>query len=411
MFFNKKISLSLILFYAVSIHPVENLVLEPTLQSFQLKRVVCPQDKEVAVQRKLSDARELKKVVVTSAVVVGVVVGLYLLYQASEAANAHDEKMAQERHKDMILAAIKEHNFVPGPKNSEPSHDVVQKSTSETSTTKNQTLPGWIGWAGSEIKSLGRGSAKFLANSAFMFTAGVVIKETADYIKNKIDQVYADETVLWFTSEQTKIPLLFNDLKTYSIDYDLYASLLSTQALNLESQLHLKAFVTEFLEAAQSGMQDDIFRDAGYLSYMLYEMKKKYIRKSGELEKLQEYVIPAQAKQHRALVKEHATILFASDMNRRADIALMCDTFVQDLQKLAAFIMLRGGLRYKARVQDMVDVSNKFLDKMEILLNSDAQALEQQSKANVGMFTSVYEYEKIFGEQINFLHRYCKLNY
>jgi hypothetical protein len=229
------------------------------------------------------------------------------------------------------------------------------------------------------------------------------------YAAGKLSQAYAEETVLWFAYEQTQIPSLLNDLKLYATDYDVYASLLSVELLNQDAQVHLRSFVQDLVGSAQNYLGNDAFRDPGYFEFLLNNMKKKYVQKGKELEKLQEYVLPAAAKRHRAMIENQATMLFAKDMNRRADIANMCEILVQEMQKLMAFVQMTSGLRQKARIADMVESCNKFLTHMEVLLNSTPEQLQAFSKNDSGMFTSVYEYEKLFSEQINFLHRYCKL--
>lgn len=170
----------------------------------------------------------------------------------------------------------------------------------------------------------------------------------------------------------------------------------------------MKAFVTDLIGSAKDYMHEEVFKDPHYFAFLLDSMKKKYTRTSGELEKLQDYVVPAVSKRNRAMVDNHAELLFADDMNRRKDMAAMCDVIAADMEKVMAFALMCGP-RQQGRVMDMIASCNDFLAHMETLLNATPEKLAQLSKADRGMFTSIYEYERLFDEQMNFLHRYCKL--
>ena len=390
------------LFYIMLAFPVFSM---PSMQSFQLARVKYPDEQSIQIERQQSDARAFKKYAVTVTVVVSVVVGLYLLYQIREAAAKHERESA--KNTNAIEAILQEF------KDLKEKYNLVVKDPSLPATPARSVAPaspeGWMSSAANSAKSFGLGTAKFFADSAFLLASGTVLNGAYNYACKKVAQTYVDETVLWYAHEKTQLPLLFNDLKTYSIDYDLFATLLSLELFNQEAQMHFKAFVKDLLGSAQNYMHNDVFNDPAYFNYLLEEMKKKYIKKGQEMEKLSDHVVSAVAKQHRAIAQEHAIALFSHDMNRRGDIAKMCDLFAHEMEKLTSFIALRGGLYQQARVFDMVDSSNKFLAHMEILINSTPEELQAYSKADVGMFTSTFEYEKLFSEQINFLHRYCRL--
>lgn len=361
---------------------------QPEIQSFQLTRVTSPDAAAIVKEEKKADARVFKKYVVTGTVAVSALLAMYLCYQIRDAAAANDVARAQ-----MQLI----------PKN-------VDAAKIPDALKSEAPTQGWTSWFAQGSKNVGLSVGKFFADSGLFMVSGLLMNGAYTYAANKWNQVYVEETVLWYAHEQTQIPNLFNDLKLYATDYDLHASLLSAELFSLDAQIQMKAFVKDLVESAQNYLSNDMFQDPAYFKYLLHDMKKKYVQKGKELEKLQEFVVPVAAKRHRALIQEHATVLFTKDMNRRADIANMCEIFAQEMQHLIAFIEIRGGLRQKARIADMIESCNAFLAHMEKLLNSTPQELQTLSKNDCGMFTSVYEYEKLFTEQINFLHRYCKLN-
>lgn len=355
--------------------------------SFQLTKVAFPSVESVVQESKDADARVLKKYVVTSAVIIGALVGVYLCYCMRDAAESH-------------AASVSKMQLIP------KNVDVAKLPDALKPTVPSQ---GWFSQFVQNSKNFGFGVGKMFADSGLMLASGLVMNGAYSYASGKINQVYVDETVLWYAHEKTKIPNLFNDLKLYATDYDVHASLLSAELFNQDAKVHLQSFVKDLVGSAQNYLGNDVFHDPSYFEYLLNDMKKKYIQKGKELEKLEDFVIPAAAKRHRATVQDHATMLFTKDMNRRADIANMCEILAQEMNRLTSFIEMRGGLRYKARMADMVESCNKFLERMQSLLNSTAEELSAQSKNDCGMFTCVYEYEKLFSEQINFLHRYCKL--
>lgn len=368
-------------------------------QSFQLSRVNFPDATLISVESKQANIRALKKYMITTSALMASVVGLYLLYQVREAARAHDQQNSKVFFENWMqkegLLLVQKDKIAPA-------------LLPILSPDKKMQFNESGSWA-SSLKSFGFDTAKFFTDGAFLLASGAVLNGFYNYTCDKINQAYVDETVLWYAHEKTKIPLIFNDLKNYATDYDLFASLLSAELFNQDASMHLTAFVKELLGSAQNYINNDVFRDSAYFEYLLANMKKKYIKKGQELEKLSDYVIPAVAKRNRIIVQNHAAMLFANDMQRRADIAKMCDVLVQEMQKMTAFMSLRGGLHQKSRIYDLVEAFNKFLTHMEMLLNSTPEQLQALSKSDCGMFTSVYEYEKLFTEQINFLHRYCRL--
>ena len=390
MTLHSKSFIFLILFFPfLSIQPQDQTLAvdQQAISSFQLTRIALPYATSIEKEVKKADFRVFKKYAVTTTVVISALVAMFLCYQLKNVAAAHDTARLQ-----MQLI----------PKN------VDQVQLPEI-LRPEAPAQGWVSWIAQGSKNFGLSLGGMFANSGLLLVSTLVMNGAYTYASNKLNQVYADETVLWYAHEQTKIPNLFNDLKLYATDYDLYATLLSAELFNQDAQVHIQSFVKDLVGSAQNYLGNDMFQDPAYFQYLLNDVKKKYVQKGKELEKLQEFVVPAAAKRHRAMAQEHATLLFAKDLNRRVDIANMCEMFAQEMQNLTSFIQMRGGLRQQARVADMVESCNAFLAHMETLLNSTPEQLQAFSKKDCGMFTCVYEYEKLFSEQINFLHRYCKL--
>jgi hypothetical protein len=372
-------------------------------EPFQLDRVILPSSPEVRSELYNQKLRNLKRYAVGAGTVVGVLTALYLVNRVYTAAVQQDVIEGQiARDRQMLEWAIARAKAGDLPN--------LQPLTSSDIALPASAQPGFFSQAAHEVKSFAWGSSKFIAGSILWVFANTLANIFCEYSKNRVKQNFADETILWYVHEKTTILPLFNDLKMYATDYDLYASLLNAQMFNQDIAVHLKGFMQDLCGAASRTSQDQFLVENGYLSYLFDEVKKKYIKKSSELEKRQEFVDAMIAKKHRAELEGDAMALFTQDMKRRQDIVQMCNLLVQDMNKTLTFILLRGGVAQQVRISDIATSCNAFLEHMEKLLNATPLQLQIYSKADRGMFTSIYEFEKLFNEHINFLHRYCKLN-
>lgn len=376
---------------------------------FDIGRAKIPSKELVDQQSMQADQRVFKKYLVASSVAVSAIVLLMISYEIRQAASARKAELAElsqrAKMQEVIADFLSKRQLVSVPKVSQDLN--LSPSLGGQRASSPTKFQGWGSWVYSGITSFGWDCSEFVATSAQMLVSGVVVNGMYNYLHNKVKQVYSDESVIWYLQEHTKIKVLVNDLKVYAVDYDVYASLLSSEVFNQDAQMHMKAFVTDLLGSAQEHMHNEIFKDPQYFNFLLGDIKKKYARQSAELENLQEYVVPNIAKQHRATAGQHEQALFANDMNRRRDIAQMCTQLAHEVEQLTAFVMMHGD-RYSSRVRDIIDSCNAFLAHMEMLLNASAEKIQEYSKADQGMFTSVYEYDKLLHEQVQYIHRYCK---
>ncbi|MEI7669769.1 MAG: hypothetical protein WCJ33_06785, partial [Pseudomonadota bacterium] len=199
------------------------------------------------------------------------------------------------------------------------------------------------------------------------------------------------------------------DLKINAIEYDLYATVLCAEQFNQDAQIHMRAFVKDLIQATKDrSKNENSFCDDNYYDFLLVEVKKKYMRQTSELEALQAYVVPVSAKRHRAQASGTCEELFIQDMHRRTDIANLCNQLACDLEKLAAFMSIRFA-KPSDKIQQLIDSCNAYIASMEYLLNVSPEKLAELSKADRGMFTFSYEYERVFNQQIGYMHRYCRL--
>lgn len=410
MIFSKKLLLLSVLFLACLVQA--NHLIDP--QEFHLCMIAMPSQEAITKEQKLLEARIFKKNITRVTIVVGLCAICFVAYQVHDACN----QRAANLYKDQVRNYNDVQELKKMIQNLQPRLDQLKSDRSNDSISvpmptvvSQNSQDGVFKKAFSGLKSFGWGTSKFISDNILMLAGATTVNAFSNYVKDQFNKTYVDETILWYAHEQTQVFNLMNDLKKYAVDYDLYGSLLSADTFNQDAQVYLKSFVQDLVGAVDNHLKNEIFVDKGYFDFLIQDLKKKYVRKGVELEKLQEYVVPAIAKIHRAKITEQGAWLFTTDMNRRADIVHMCNMLSAEMQRLIAFVELRAGFAQKARVEAIVLSFNGFIEHMQELLNATAQELVDLSKANCGMFTCVYEYEKLFAEQMNFLHRYAKFNY
>ncbi|MCX5924581.1 MAG: hypothetical protein NTZ68_04110 [Candidatus Dependentiae bacterium] len=354
-------------------------------ESFQLQRVQSPAQAMLEKEQQAVFKRTVTKYAVTVGVAVSVAIVLLAAYGIREAA---------KESKKLEFVAINKADTQAAP-NPTPS------------TPMSFLTPLW--WLTGSVKSFARDSSEFVANSATMLASGMVLNGATSFMQQKLSAVHQDETVLWYIAEHTKINQVFSDLKTNAIEYDLYATLLCAEVFNQDAQTHMRAFVKDLVKTTKDyNAAGNNFQDDNYFDFLLTEVKKKYMRQGSELEALQAYVVPTVAKRHRAQASGQAEELFVLDINRRKDIADLCQQLARDVEKLTAFMHIRF-VKTSDRVQQLIDSCNGYIASMESLLNASPEALAELSKADRGMFTCSYEYERIFNQQVGYMHRYCRL--
>lgn len=368
-------------------------------QSFQLKRLTVPG--QSFIDKEASDLfyRDVKRTTAKALKAVAVVATIYVAFKA----NAYFQALA---HKDMLLAEKVKLLEVA---NATKLAEVAQGGAAAISLTAPQASSGiW-----SAVMNIPYALGKFVAEGSPTVLASIVLNGLADKSKEKISQAAAPSTVQGFVQEQTKIGQILKDLQVYTIEYDLHSNLLNVANLNQHANIHITAFMQDIVRLAKEQKQND-FLGQEYFAYLFDEVKKQYVKKGSELEKLQDIVVPAVAKADRAKQQgAEAVDLFNHDMNHRKDIADLCNMLLQDIQKTIAFIMVycdqqkHARVDYIQKIYSLIDTVNAYVERMEGLLNSEFTQLEESSKANQGMFTVTYEFEKLLREQMGYIHQYC----
>ncbi len=248
-------------------------------------------------------------------------------------------------------------------------------------------------------------SSKFLADAGTIFAAGTIVSFLYDFVHKKMVDIYKDETISWFILHQTKLKSIFADIKDRVVGYDLHSELLSSEMSHLKKEVHLEAFVSDICQNLSESKNNSSLKEVNYYQTIMKNLEKKYKDEFNSLDELQIYATQILSKKKRNLF-EGNTDLFNGDNQLRMDIAFLCDLFITEFTRMLAFIQIYKG-QEEARVSDLIDISNQFLDQIEVMLNMSKNEWNELSKKNRGFFTVVYEYEKLFDQKIAFLDRYC----
>jgi len=381
---------------------------DQALHSFEIGRMQAPTIFEIELQKKLQSSRMIRRYAVTAGVSLSVFAILCL-------ASSVRHSLEEQKKLNMVSYRVPEPwSFMKTVKGlSYLGTDTLSTVATKEEPSSNLLWPvtavaGGIKNMGASVAGFGKDFTKFLADSTTLLAAGVVTSAVYEYLRNKVAQVYQDETLLWFVDQQTKIHVILTDLKQRTAEYDLHGALLSHEMLSQNTQVHLKAFITEISEAASDYKHDNVMRDYDYFAYLLGEVKKKYVQKADQLEQIQDQLVPLIAHRHRVLANLEGANLFDRDAQCRADIAELSRQLLFEMRKLVAFIEMHKH-KHQARVKDLIASLNRFLEHVETMLKSSQEQVEAMSKQNRGIFTVTYEYERLFDQQIQFLDKYCKI--
>lgn len=358
-------------------------------ERFKLGRMQAPTFLEIELQKKLQSHRTLRRYAVTAGVSLSVLVGFYGL-----------SCMSQALEEQKQLGTV----WVPA------GSICLQKQQDDinySSLPINAILRAIKNVKDSSVEC-GKRFSKFFADSATMMIAGVLSTAVYQNLSQKMAQAYQDETLMWFVDQQTKIHVILADLKQRTAEYDLHGALLSQEMLGQDTQIHLKAFIGEISDAASDYKHNSVMRDYDYFAYLLGEVKKKYLKKADSLEQMQEQLAPLIAHRHRAIAELESANLFDRDAQSRADIAELSRQLLFEMSKLVAFIEIHKH-KHQGRVQDLIVSFNRFLEHVEMMLASSPEQVAAMSKENRGIFTVVFEYERMLDQQIQFLDKYCKI--
>lgn len=390
------------------------------IEMFQLPRVAIPSKIQMDHEKTAFSQRQMKRFVVKCGTTAAVLVLMYAAFKASEYFDDIDKRL--ETVDKRVFEVEKEVSFDRKPRNLEKKDTVVSTEIS----TRPVTIFAPIVWTAQGIKSCVVGTQNFVTDlgkcvikSCPTFITGMILSSFWQHICNRIIEASKQETISWYIASHTQVWGLFHDITLACIPYDLYSELLSLQQVQDKAGICKQSYVDEFSEIVRQNKQDSM--PEGYFDYSCGELKKDYAKKSLELAQLQDYAAPNIAKRKRVI---HNGLqdgsLFQSDVTARQNLVDLITMLTTQVQQVVSFATMcidnhRSCLsqecvaRGEKRINQIIESMNQYLDQMECMLNMSHEQLEGLSIAHKGMFTCTYEYERLFREQINVLHRYCSL--
>lgn len=390
------------------------------IETFQLQRITVPTRDQVELERGSFYQRELKRSAIKVGGAAAVLVALYVTYRAGEYFKKLDSQL-ETVDKRVANIELNEKAFF---KNMALKNIDLEKNSliEKGSVIEPAAALSSAKWIFNGIKSGASGTKNFagdlgksLIGSCPTFLTSIMLSTLWQQISSRVIQASMLETLSWYIEEHTQIWPLFHDISLASVSYDLQSELLSLQQVDNRARVCVRSYADDLAQLVKNHKED--CPDDGYFEHVSKGLKKEYEQKSIELSKLQNYAIPNIAKRKRAILQAESS-LFLSDQVGRQNIAELVDFLTSEIQKMITFSAMHIDMhcshlsketiaRGKKRVMQITDVTNRYLDHMELLLNMDSRELESMSITNKGVFTCTYEFERLFREQVGILHRYC----
>lgn len=394
-----------------------------SIEELQLNRVGIPTSIQIEHQKREFYQREMKRYVTKIGTTASVLIMMYITYKASEYFKDLDKRLERVDRRVVNVEKITEAEL----KRITLDTPVEKKMVSEA-VSKVEPLTGLapIKWVTSGITYGAVGTKNFITDlgkciieSCPTFVTGMMLSTLWQQAYNRVVEASKLETLSWYIDQHTQTWSLFHDISLACVPYDLHSELLSLQQVDYKAGVCVRSYVNELAELVASH-KEDCATDS-YFEYSCESLKKGYGQKSFELTELQNYAAPNIAKRKRAIQEGlQAGLLFQSDEAGRQNLVDLANLLADQVQNIITFALMhidknRSALsketiaRGEKRVNQMIDIMNRYLDQMESLLRMNDQELEGMSIANKGMFTCTYEFERLFREQVTVLHRYCSL--
>jgi len=389
-----KVSILFALFFAI--HPLQ--------ADFKLTRIQFPDQGQLQQEKDAQFYTEVKK---NTARAVNAATFLLTLYAAYKASSYFYGLSVMNKLSDARLLRLENLAGANLPDASELTKHVVATGGAVAAPAQ-----GWMSWGAGGVKNFFTSCGKAVAEGSPTILAGVVINGIGDRTKAMVNQSAAAGSVQWYIQNHTKLGHILKDLELFTIEYDVDSKLLNLSDLAQGTNIHIKDFVQDMAKLAKERKQDN-FLSEDYFSYLFEEVKKRYTKKSTELEKLQDLASIMQSHKQRFDQED----LFDRDGAHRKDIANLCILLAHEVQKVSTFVLVHfeknkpqlQGVGHEEKVQDLIASTNRYLELMESMLNSDSEQLRSRSKQNKGMFTCTYEFSKLLRQQCEYIHQYCAM--
>lgn len=390
-------------------------------QMYVLPRIAHPVAQQIEIEEKNYKDRQLKRFAVKIGTSTAVLLAIYATYNASRYFKELDRRMSRV---DQRIADV-EKTVDPSMLKTVASVQIPASNNSEK-FVKNESSFNPVSWLAGGVKSGVSGTknivtdiGKCIIQSFPTFISGMAISTLWEQICRRIVEASKQESLFWYLEQQTELWPLLQDITVNCIPYDVQAELLSLQQVHDKSTDQMNAYVEDLAEL-KAGKSDG-FIGSDYFDYSSGELKNAYMKKGSELARLQNYAVSNIAKRKRAVEQGlSGAMLFEDGVVGKKNIADLCTMLTGQIQKVLAFVEMHMQKRHaelstatiergRIRINQVIMTTNKYVERVEQLLNLDDERLNSMSIANQGLFTVTYEFERLLREHFVVLHRYCML--
>lgn len=369
---------------------------------------------QVAIEKRNYVDRQLRRLTVKVGTSAAILFATYVAYNARKCFKELGNQLSHVGQRIAVVENAVEASRLSAIKSSEEQR--VQNSTKLVDRGSGFNPASWLV---NGTKNFAIDIGRCVVDTFPSFISGMVFTTLWQQICNRIVDASRQESLLWYVEQHTQLLPLFHDLTMSCIPYDLWSELLSLQQVHDKATNQMNAYVADLSELKE-GARDGFLGDE-YFDFSREALKKNHAKNGSELAQLQNYAAPNIAKRKRAIEKGlHGGTLFEEGDAGKQNIVDLCTMLAEQIQQLLSFAMMHMENRHaelpkattdrgRKRIDQIIVITNNYLEHIERLLNMNYEELESMSVTNRGMFTMTYEFERLLKEHVSILHRYCML--
>jgi hypothetical protein len=256
---------------------------------------------------------------------------------------------------------------------------------------KKEAEKGWIHW----LKSVPGQAATMFKVAVPALISGKILDYGWSKISKAISDPIRDESLYWFYYNHTKISDLIDVIKLHSVPLDPDSFYLDYETNQMGQKVALQAFMEEVKVAVSS---EDNFLKA----LLPQRTARKHVRQAKYLAALEDDALITEGMKQ--------CKMFVADSEKNADNAQnrfsrsIIQSFVfklkSDIEKLLSFALARHTVLTieNDMVQQLIALTNKYIQDVEDLLNLSDEELAVASQEKRGLFTKIFDFTKYFND-------------
>jgi hypothetical protein len=260
-----------------------------------------------------------------------------------------------------------------------------------------QAQAGWWSW----VKSV----PGDIAHTVKMSIPGVIANQIISFGWSKLGKTITDrveeESLSWFYLYHTHLSEAFNIVKSLTVVLDPHSFYLDYDRHQAEQKIILEEFIGS-VKKVLNDQNNDFFKQLG-----LKKMSQQ-IRQAKMLTSLSDDIILTEGQKLGA--QENDPALIAQKAFTRKNVELFVSKIRQDIEQLIAFGLARYSFLTieNPAIKQLIDLTNRYIQDVERLLNLSDLELEAESQSKRGIFTKTIEFIKHFETTFGSLKLYVK---